>query len=221
MALYINKSYQTINDCLKLLYYFLTKCGQTKNTPKSLSNQTKQKEKNKDIFLYNKNLKQKHSLVMTTITKLKKIEGDFYNWSAKNGIVLLRISIGIVFFWFGAQKFFPGVSSAEDLATRTIEVMTFGFLAPRLSVFLLALWETIIGIGFLTGKFMRATIALLFLQMIGTFTPLFFFPAETFFVVPIVPTLEGQYIIKNIVIISAAMVIAAYYAGKTIKKQGK
>lgn len=154
---------------------------------------------------------------MITNIKLKRIENNFLNWSAENGITLMRISIGIVFFWFGFQKFFPGISSAEDIATRTIETMTFGLIAPGLSMFLLALWECLIGLGFLSGKFMRATIILLFFQMTGTVTPLFFFPAETFFLPPFIPTLEGQYIIKNIVIISAAIVIGAYYAGKTIR----
>lgn len=147
------------------------------------------------------------------------IEKTAYQWMAKYGVALMRISIGIVFFWFGIQKFFPGVSSAEDLATRTIEVMTFGMITQSLGMPLLAAWEVIIGLTFLFGRFMRVAIPLLFLQMIGTVTPLFFFPAETFNSVPFLPNLVGQYIIKNLVLISAAMVIGAYHFGYTISRR--
>ncbi len=150
--------------------------------------------------------------------KLTPFENRAYEWMKKHGVVLLRISIGIVFFWFGVQKFFPGISDAENLATRTIEVMTFGIIKQALSMPLLAAWEVIIGLTFLFGRFMRIAIPLLFLQMIGTVTPLFFFPNEAFQSVPFVPTLEGQYIIKNIVLVTGAMVIGAYHFGFTINK---
>lgn len=132
---------------------------------------------------------------------------------ARYGITLLRISIGIVFFWFGILKFFPDLSPAEDLAARTIETLTFGIVTPNLSLPLLAGWEVLIGLGLLTGKFMRITLLLLFVQMIGTITPIFLFPDETFTRFPIAPTLEGQYIIKNLVLVSAAIVIGATVRG--------
>ena len=72
---------------------------------------------------------------------------------------------------------------------------------------MLAAWECLIGIGLLTGRFLRATLLLLAVQMVGTMTPLFLFPDETFTRFPIAPTLEGQYIIKNLVLIGAAMVV--------------
>ena len=137
---------------------------------------------------------------------------------AVNGIYLLRISIGIIFFWFGFQKFFPGISSAEDIATRTIDVLSFGIVQAPYSMPILATWETLIGLGFLTGKFFRVTVVLLYLQMAGTIFPLFVFPDETFHRVPFVPTIEGQYIIKNIIILSAALVILAWDQGKIISK---
>ena len=137
---------------------------------------------------------------------------------AVNGIYLLRISIGIIFFWFGFQKFFPGISSAEDIATRTIDVLSFGIVQAPYSMPILATWETLIGLGFLTGKFFRATVVLLYLQMAGTIFPLFVFPDETFYMVPFVPTIEGQYIIKNIIILSAALVILAWDQGKIISR---
>lgn len=134
-------------------------------------------------------------------------------WMARYGVVALRISLGIVFFWFGVLKFFPGLSPAQDLATRTIDMLTLGFMPPSVSIPVLAAWECLIGLGLITGQFMRATLFLLFAQMLGTITPLFFFPAETFTRFPYAPTLEGQYIIKNIVLVTAAIVLGATVRG--------
>lgn len=132
---------------------------------------------------------------------------------ARYGILLLRVSVGLVFLWFGALKFFPAASPAEDLATRTISTLSFGIIQPEVSLPVLAAWEVLIGLGLITGRFMRATILLLFLQMVGTITPLFLFPSETWTSFPIAPTLEGQYIIKNVVLVSAAIVIGATVRG--------
>ena len=142
-------------------------------------------------------------------------------WWARHGITLLRLSLGIIFFWFGVQKFFPGLSSAQELATRTISVLTFGLVSPSVSLPVLATWECAIGLGLLTGRFLRATLALLFVQMAGTFLPLVFFPHETFKLVPLVPNLEGQYILKNLVLISAALVVGATARGGRLIGDGK
>ena len=138
------------------------------------------------------------------------------NWMARFGIVLLRVSLGVVFLWFGALKFFPGLSPAQDLATRTIGLLTFGLIPAQVSILALAAWECLIGIGLITGIFMRATLLLLFLQMLGTITPILFFPQEVFTHIPYAPTLEGQYIIKNMVLISAGLVIGATVRGGAV-----
>ena len=78
-------------------------------------------------------------------------------------------------------------------------------------------WESLIGLGLLTGLFMRATLALLFLQMLGTLTPLVLYPGETFVVFPYAPTLEGQYIIKNAVLIAGAVILGATVRGGRIE----
>ncbi|HLA99075.1 MAG TPA: DoxX family membrane protein [Anaerolineales bacterium] len=132
------------------------------------------------------------------------------------GILFLRISLGVVFFWFGLLKFFPGLSPADQIATRTIAKLTFGLLQPGVSIIVLAFWETIIGLGLITGKLLRIILLLLFAQMLGTLTPLFLFPSETFTHVPYAPTLEGQYIIKNLVLISAGLVVGATVRGGRI-----
>jgi uncharacterized membrane protein YphA (DoxX/SURF4 family) len=146
-------------------------------------------------------------------TRFDRTDRRITKWMARYGIVLLRISLGIVFFWFGVLKFFPGLSPAQDLAIRTIDMLTFGLLPPQAAIIILAAWECLIGLGLIVGKFMRATLLLLFLQMLGTMTPLVFFPQEAFTAVPYAPTLEGQYIIKNLVLISAGIVIGATVRG--------
>ncbi len=132
---------------------------------------------------------------------------------ASIGIPLLRISLGIIFLWFGVLKFFPGMSSAELLAINTIQTLSFGIVPKDVALYSIATLETVIGLGLLFGVWLRAVLLLLGLQMIGTLTPLFLFPYETFKVFPWVPTLEGQYIIKNLILISSAIVIGATVRG--------
>ena len=141
------------------------------------------------------------------------IDARITDWMAKYGILLLRVSLGVIFFWFGFLKFFPGLSPAQGLATRTIDVLSFGMIPPNVSIFILAAWESVIGIGLISGKFLRIILFLLFTQMLGTITPVLLFPSEVFTRIPYAPTLEGQYIIKNLVLISAGLVI-----GATVKK---
>jgi uncharacterized membrane protein YphA (DoxX/SURF4 family) len=146
-------------------------------------------------------------------TTFDQIDRRITSWMARHGVTLLRISLGIIFFWFGVLKFFPDISPAQALATDTITMLTGGLIQPEVSLPLLAAWETLIGLGLIFGLFMRAIIALLMLQMLGTVTPLFLFIDQTWAVFPLVPTLEGQYIIKNLVLVSAALVIGATVRG--------
>lgn len=122
-------------------------------------------------------------------------------------LILLRISIGVIYSWFGILKFFPGVSPAEELAKETIHLLTFGYINSDLSLLLLAIWETIIGILMVSGLYSKLVIRMILLHMIFTFTPLFLLPGISFTSAPPALTLIGQYIIKNIVIICALFVI--------------
>ena len=134
-------------------------------------------------------------------------------WMARHGIWLTRIALGLVFFWFGVLKFFPGLSPATDLAGRTISTMTFGYVPFSVSVPVLATWECLIGLGLMSAKFLRLTLLLLFLQMPGTFLPLVLFPSETWWRFPYAPSLEGQYIIKNCVLLGAALLVGSTVRG--------
>jgi len=151
----------------------------------------------------------------TSITqRFNKIDKAITGWMNEYGISILRVSLGIIFLWFGFLKFFPGSSPAEQLATKTISILTFGIIKPAVSIYLLATMETLIGLGLIFRIFLRTTLLILFFQMLGTVTPLFLFPGETFTFFPVSPTLEGQYIIKNIVLVSAGIVI-----GSTVRKK--
>ena len=147
-------------------------------------------------------------------TLFNRVDIYITSWMSRNGLLLLRLSVGIIFFWFGILKFISGLSPAQDLAIRTIDQLSFGLVPGNISIYILAAWEVLIGIGLLTGVYMRVTLLLLFLQMLGTLTPIFLFPGEVFTKIPYAPTLEGQYIIKNLVIISAGIVL-----GATVRKQ--
>jgi len=143
----------------------------------------------------------------------ERVDVEITKWMARYGVVLLRTALGIIFFWFGFLKFFPGMSPAEDLAVRTISKLSFDLIPENVSILILATWECLIGLGLLSGKFLRATLLLLLLQMIGAATPILIFPQEVFTAIPYAPTLEGQYIIKNLVLISAGLVIGATVRG--------
>ena len=145
--------------------------------------------------------------------RLDAIDQRIAGWMASYGILLLRIALGVVFLWFGALKLVPNLSPAETLAGRTIEVLSLGIVRHDVAVPILGLWETAIGIGLITRIWLRVTLLLLFAQMVGTLTPLLLFPAETFARFPIAPTLEGQYIIKNAVLIAGAIVVGATVRG--------
>lgn len=124
-----------------------------------------------------------------------------------SAINIMRISIGIIYFWFGVLKFFRGYSPAEALAIKTIHALTFGMISDQYSIILLATWECLVGLMLITGKMVRTALLLLFVHMICTFAPLFLFPQDTFKYAPYSLSLVGQYIIKNIVIIASALVV--------------
>ena len=109
---------------------------------------------------------------------------------------VLRISLGIVFFWFGALKVF-GESPANDVITKTIY-----WFNPDIFIPILGIWEMTIGICLIVRAFIRVGLFLLALQMPGTFLPLVLLPEVCFQSIPFNLTLEGQYIVKNLVLIA-------------------
>lgn len=121
-------------------------------------------------------------------------------WMERYGILGLRVCLAVVFFWFGLLKVI-GTSPANDLIENTV----FWF-DPQVFVPILGWWEMLIGVLLLHRPWVRGALLLLFLQMPGTMLPLVVLPDVCFTEFPGL-TLEGQYIVKNIVLVSAAIVV--------------
>lgn len=153
---------------------------------------------------------------MTARRTFDRLDEAISKWMAAHGVLLLRWSIGLVFLWFGALKLVPGLSPADRLATDTTIALTFGLVSEDVARLGLATLEMAIGIGLVTGRFLRLTLLLLFGQMAGTFTPMILFPDLIWTSFPFGLTLEGQYIVKNGVLISAGFVIGSTVRGGRI-----
>jgi uncharacterized membrane protein YkgB len=143
-----------------------------------------------------------------------KIDSIALGLMARYGLTLLRVSVGVIFFWFGALKLVPGLSPAEHLIRESITFLPMNLFLPFLAV-----WEMAIGLGFIIGKFQRLTIALMLAQMGGAMSPLVLRPDLIWAHFPYGFTLEGQYVFKDIILISAALVIGA--ALKPVRKEEK
>lgn len=118
-------------------------------------------------------------------------------------------------------KFFPGYSPAEALAAKTVSKLTFGWMGTETELLLLASWECLIGILLLTGRYRKQALCLLFIHMACTFTPMIFFPRDTFNYLPYGLSLTGQYIVKNAVIVSSAIVLWQAEKNKSSYRQAK
>lgn len=139
---------------------------------------------------------------------LTAVDRRVSGWMHRNGHFVLRMGLGVVFVWFGLLK--PlGISPAADLVRQTVY-----FVPPDLFLPILGWWEVVIGVGLLYRPLNRTAIFLLFLQMPGTLLPLVLLPEVCFTQAPWGLTLEGQYIIKNAVLIGAALVV-----GGTVREQ--
>ena len=120
---------------------------------------------------------------------------------------ILALTIGLVYLWFGLLKFFPELSPAEDLAKNTIDKLTFGLIPASISIILLAIWETSIGLLLVFNRTSRAVLTFALLHMLLTFSPLLLFPDQSFSSLPVGFSLLGQYIFKNIIIVGALVTL--------------
>ncbi|OZC02240.1 DoxX family membrane protein [Rubricoccus marinus] len=134
----------------------------------------------------------------------------------RHGVFLLRIAIGVVFVWFGALKLVPGLSPAEALVKATVPIVDPDAFYP-----VLAVWEILIGVFLLFRPTIRIALLLLALQMPGTFLPFIVLPEVCWSTWPLASpldvfalTLEGQYIIKNFVLVAAGFVV-----GGTVRRR--
>ena len=130
------------------------------------------------------------------------------SWMEKYGVRILRIALATIFIWFGLLK--PlGLSPAAELVKNTVY-----WLPPDSFLPILGWWEVLIGVFLLYRPTIRASLFLLFLQMPGTMLPLILLPDVCFTKIPFGLTIEGQYIIKNLVLIGSAIVV-----GGTVRRK--
>lgn len=128
-------------------------------------------------------------------------ENKLSNYFKGRSVSLLRYAMGIIFFWYGALKV-SGGSPVDELVIQALP----GIEDP-IFVILIGIWEMAIGLFLFLKRFLRYGLILLFLHFPGTFLPLFTKPEACFTWIPFGLTLEGQYIFKNLILISAGLVI--------------
>lgn len=134
-------------------------------------------------------------------------------WLNRYSIDMLRISLGLVFALFGFLKFFPGVSPAEDLAIRTVETLTLGVVSGSVALWVTAAVECFIGLTLATGRLLKAGLATLGFALVGILSPVVLFFGDLF---PGAPTLEAQYVLKDLVLAAAGMVVGAAALGSRL-----
>ena len=133
----------------------------------------------------------------------KRIDIKIACWMNRYSYFLLRISIAVIFIWFGLLK--PlGLSPELELIEHTVYWMD-----PATFVPILGWWEVAIGICLLYRPMIRVALLLLFIQLPGTLLPLIILPDICFNVFPHGLTLEGQYIVKNLFLVNAACVVGS------------
>ncbi len=127
-------------------------------------------------------------------------------------ITLLRLSIGIIYIWYGILKII-GISPVEELVFRATH-----WIGTHNFVIFLGFFEVLIGLFLAIKKFLRLGLLLLFLQFPGTFLPLFLNPEDCFTFIPFGLTLEGQYIFKNLILISGGLILISSLHNKEVQK---
>jgi putative oxidoreductase len=118
--------------------------------------------------------------------------------------MLLRISLGIVFVWFGALKL-GGASAVGGLVAATVPFVDSSWFVPVLGVA-----EIVIGLAFATGRLLRVVLPVFAAHMAGTFLVLIALPEVAFQGAnPLVLTAVGEFVVKNLVLLSAGLVVAS------------
>ena len=141
----------------------------------------------------------------------EKVQERAASWLAAHSITALRISLGLVFLGFGMLKFVPGASPAEDLVMRTIDTLTLGVISGQTAVVMTAVLETFIGLTLITGVGLRLGLVVLTGSLVGIMSPLVLFAGDLF--PDFTPTLEAQYVFKDIILAAAGAVVAAKALG--------
>ncbi len=144
---------------------------------------------------------------------LQAIDAAIHRWLRAHSIMLLRMSVGLVILGFGLLKFFPDVSPAEELTIKTTDALSFDLVPGHVAIVIVASLETIVGLLLISGRFLRLAVYLLAGQLIGVLAPLVLFTGRLFDGPHGAPTLEGQYVLKDIIIVASGFVVASTLPG--------
>jgi uncharacterized membrane protein YphA (DoxX/SURF4 family) len=145
--------------------------------------------------------------------RLDRLDSAVHNWLIAHSILMLRLSLGAVFLGFGALKLFPGISPAQNLVESTTMILTFGTVSGPVALAAIGTIECVIGLCLLTGKGMRVAIYLLAIQLLGILSPVVVLAPRLFSGPHHAPTLEGQYVLKDVILAAAGLVLAATLRG--------
>lgn len=145
--------------------------------------------------------------------RLLALETASQRWLIAHSIAILRVSVGAVFLAFGALKLFPGVSPAQNLVESTTDILTLGLIPGSVALVGVAIVECLIGLLLISGRAMRSAVYLLGVQLIGILSPLVLLTGSLFAGPHGAPTLAGQYVLKDIIIVAVALVLAATIRG--------
>lgn len=126
--------------------------------------------------------------------------------TAAHSVDILRVCLGLIIVGFGVLKFFPDVSPAQPLVTHAVNLLTFGLISGQTAMVVTASVECLVGLILVSGRFLRLGLVLLAGCVLGWMSPLALFPADLF--TGTGPTLAAQYILKDIVLGAAGLVIA-------------
>ena len=151
----------------------------------------------------------------TAVTTLvDRYVAKLHSWLEAHSVSILRVNLGIVFLVFGALKYFPGYSPAAKIAAMTLDKLTLGIIHGHTAVIVTAITETVIGLTLVTGRFLRLGLLVLAGAMVGIMSPLALFTGDLF---PHGPSLMGQYVIKDIVLVAAGLVVATQALGSRMR----
>ncbi|MEJ7797254.1 MAG: DoxX family protein [Solirubrobacteraceae bacterium] len=144
---------------------------------------------------------------------LHSADAALNRWLVAHSIGLLRITLGLIFLFFGVLKFFPDVSPAEPLTIKTTDALSFGLLPGNIAIVLIGALESIVGILLIAGRWLRLAIYLFAAQFVGVLAPLALFTGRLFDGPHNAPTLEGQYVLKDFVLLAAGLVVVSTLPG--------
>lgn len=152
----------------------------------------------------------------TVSALFERVDERIIHFLSRYGIFFLRISLGLTFVWFGALKVFD-VSPVAQLVADTVY-----WVPPQLFVPFLGMWEILVGVGLLAGRFLRVTLLFFLMQMAGTFLVLLVKPEVAFQGYnPLLLTTEGEFVIKNLVLISGGLVVGSTIRSRRERRERK